>query len=121
MREYKPKNDLQKKQYYSEKFYIAKQTPKETASGSKFDEELAVLEQSGVQILSSYVEFDQFVLYVNSSENFKALEALKGFGYEQLCELAAVDYIAQKGGYEVFYQLLSVSKNRRPRVKCFVK
>ena len=51
MREYKPKNDLQKKQYYSEKFYIAKQTPKEVASGSKFDEELAVLEQSGVKIL----------------------------------------------------------------------
>ena len=121
MREYKPKNDLQKKQYYSEKFYIAKQTPKEVASGSKFDEELAALEQSGVQILSSYVEFDQLVLYVNSSENFKALEVLKGFGYEQLCELAAIDYIAQKGGYEVFYQLLSVSKNRRARVKCFVK
>ena len=96
MREYKPKNDLQKKQYYSEKFYIAKETPKEVVSGSKFDEELAVLEQSGVQILSSYVEFDQLVLYVNSSENFKALEVLKGFGYEQLCELAAIDYIAQK-------------------------
>ena len=68
MREYKPKNDLQKKQYYSEKFYIAKETPKEAASGSKFDEELAVLEQSGVQILSNYVEFDQLVGYV--SENF---------------------------------------------------
>ncbi|MBS6285916.1 MAG: NADH-quinone oxidoreductase subunit C [Campylobacter concisus] len=121
MREYKPKNDLQKKQYYSEKFYIAKQTPKEAASGSKFDEELAVLEQSGVEILSSYVEFDQLVLYVNSSENFKTLDTLKGFGYEQLCELAAVDLIAQKGGYEVFYQLLSITKNRRTRVKCFVK
>ena len=121
MREYKPKNDLQKKQYYSEKFYVAKQTPKEAAKGSKFDEELVALEQSGVEILSSYVEFDQLVLYVNSSENFKTLEVLKNFGYEQLRELAAVDYIAKRGGYEVFYQLLSISKNRRTRVKCFVK
>ena len=121
MREYKANNDLQKKQYYKEKFYIEKHTPKEAASGSKFDEELAVLEQSRVQILSSYVEFDQLVIYVNSSENFKALETLKNFGYEQLSELAALDFISTKGGYEVFYQLLSISKNRRVRVKCFVK
>ncbi|WP_103577239.1 NADH-quinone oxidoreductase subunit C [Campylobacter concisus] len=121
MREYKPKKDLQKKQYYSEKFYIAKQMPKEVASGSKFDEELAILEQNGVEILSSYIEFDQLVLYINSSENFKALETLKSFGYKQLSELAALDFINQKDGYEVFYQLLSVSKNRRTRVKCFVK
>ena len=121
MREYKPKNDLQKKQYYKEKFYIEKQTPKDEARGSKFDEELAILEQNGVEILSSYVEFDQLVIYVNSSENFKALKTLKSFGYEQLSELAALDFISVKGGYEVFYQLLSISKNRRARVKCFVK
>ena len=121
MREYKPKNDLQKKQYYSEKFYIEKHTPKDEVKGSKFDEELAILEQNGVEILSSYVEFDQLVLYVNSSKNFKALEVLKSFGYEQLSELAALDFINQKDGYEVFYQLLSMSKNRRARVKCFVK
>ncbi len=121
MREYKPKNDLQKKQYYKEKFYIEKQTPKYEVRDSKFDEELAILEQNGVEILSSYVEFDQLVIYVNSSENFKALEVLKSFGYEQLSELAALDFTSQKDGYEVFYQLLSVSKNRRTRVKCFVK
>ncbi|ORI00958.1 NADH-quinone oxidoreductase subunit C [Campylobacter concisus] len=121
MRDYKPKNDLQKKQYYKEKFYIEKQASKNEVKGSKFNEELAILGQSGVEILSSYVEFDQLVIYVNSSENFKALETLKNFGYEQLCELAAVDFISQKSGYEVFYQLLSISKNRRARVKCFVK
>ena len=121
MREYKPKNDLQKKQYYSEKFYIAKQTPKDEVKGSKFEDEIEILEQGGVEILSSYVEFDQLIVYVNSSENFKALEVLKSFGYEQLSELAALDFISVKGGYEVFYQLLSISKNRRARVKCFVK
>ena len=121
MREYKPKNNLQKKQYYKEKFYIEKQIPKDEVRGSKFDEELAILEQSGVEILSSYVEFDQLIIYVNSCENFKALETLKSFGYEQLSELAALDFINQKGGYEVFYQILSMSKNRRARVKCFVK
>jgi NADH dehydrogenase, C subunit len=121
MREYKPKNDLQKKQYYKEKFYIEKQTSKDEVKDSKFDEELAILEQSRVEILSSYVEFDQLVLYINSSKNYKTLEVLKNFGYEQLSELAAVDFISQKGGYEVFYQLLSISKNRRTRIKCFVK
>ena len=36
MREYKPKNDLQKKQYYKEKFYIEKQTSKDEVKDSKF-------------------------------------------------------------------------------------
>ena len=67
------------------------------------------------------MEFDQLVLYINSSKNYKTLEVLKNFGYEQLSELAAVDFISQHGGYEVFYQLLSISKNRRTRIKCFVK
>ena len=121
MREHKPKNDLQKKQCYKEKFYIEKQTLKDEVKGSKFEDEIEILEQGSVEILSSYVEFDQLIVYVNSSENFKALEVLKSFGYEQLSELAALDFISVKGGYEVFYQLLSISKNRRARVKCFVK
>lgn len=121
MREYKPKNDLQKKQYYKEKFFIPQESLKNKASGSNFESEIEILEQGGVEILSSYIEFDQLVIYVNSSENYKTLEVLKNFGYEQLCELAAVDFISQKSGYEVFYQLLSISKNRRARVKCFVK
>ena len=120
MREYKPKNDLQKKQYYKEKFFIPQESLKNKVSGSNFESEIEILEQCGVKILSSYIEFDQLVIYVNSSENYKTLEVLKNFGYEQLCELAAVDYLSEKGGYEVFYQLLSISKNRRTRVKCFV-
>jgi len=88
MREYKPKNDLQKKQYYKEKFFIPQESLKNKASGSNFESEIEILEQGGVEILSSYIEFDQLVIYVNSSENYKTLEVLKNFGYEQLCELA---------------------------------
>lgn len=40
--------------------------------------------------------------------------------YDMLMELSAIDYLAAKDGYEVFYEMLSLSKHKRLRVKCFV-
>ena len=39
----------------------------------------------------------------------------------QLTELSAIDWIAERGGFEVFYQMLSMTKRKRIRVKCFIK
>ena len=38
-----------------------------------------------------------------------------------LIELSAIDYLAARDGYEVFYEMLSISKHKRLRVKCFVQ
>ena len=88
--------------------------------GGVFEPEVKILQDNGVEILESFVELEQLVVIIDAGQNFKTLEILKAFGYEQLSELAAVDFIADRGGYEVFYQLLSISKNKRARVKCFV-
>ena len=38
-----------------------------------------------------------------------------------LIELSAIDYLASRDGYEIFYEFLSLSKHRRIRVKCFLQ
>lgn len=121
MRRYEDRKNAQKKQYYEDRFFVPGSVPRGEASGSKFEDEILRLKADKIEILDAYVEFDQLVVYVNSDQNFAALESLKNFGYEQLSDLAAIDFIATRGGYEVFYQLLSVSKNLRVRVKCFVE
>ena len=35
--------------------------------------------------------------------------------------MSAMDYLEKKGGFEIFYQLLSMGKKRRIRVKTFLK
>ena len=41
--------------------------------------------------------------------------------YEQLMELSAIDYISSKDGFEIFYEMLSLTKRKRLRVKTFIK
>ena len=118
MRKYSPKNDASQKNYYKDRFFIPEETQKLDASASDFKDDLDALE--GVQILNSYVEFNTLVLYVEPAQNLAALHALKGAGYEILCELSGVDFTEARGGIEVFYQLLDIKRARRARLKCFV-
>ncbi|QCD52256.1 NADH:quinone oxidoreductase I, chain C [Campylobacter sp. RM16192] len=121
MREYQDRKNAQKKHYYKDSFYVAEQTKKFNAQESEFNEDLEALNSENLEILDSYIELGQFVVYVKSSENLKALRIFKSLGYEVLSEISAVDFVSKKGGFEVFYQLLSISNKKRARVKCFVK
>jgi len=120
MRAYKDRKNAQKKQYYDDRFYVVPKVERQGVEGGVFEPEVKILQDNGVEILKSFVELEQLVVIIDASQNFKTIEILKAFGYEQLSELAAVDFIADRGGYEVFYQLLSISKNKRARIKCFV-
>ena len=41
--------------------------------------------------------------------------------YNFLSEHSAIDWLAKNGEFEIFYQMLSTSKRKRLRVKCFIK
>jgi NADH-quinone oxidoreductase subunit C len=59
-------------------------------------------------------------LTVHRRDLYKALEALRdtpGLEYQQLMEIAGVDYPERPERFEVNYCLLSLTKNRRIRVK----
>lgn len=36
-------------------------------------------------------------------------------------ELSAIDYLSSQSGFEIFYEMLSLTKNKRLRVKTFIK
>jgi NADH-quinone oxidoreductase subunit C len=59
---------------------------------------------------------------VNHQDNYKAIELLKNeCGYEMMSEMSAVDYLAQSGEFEVFYQLLNLKERKRVRVVCRIE
>lgn len=119
MRPYQPKDNVQAKSYYTDRFWVAPSVPREKVTDEDF---AAVLEKASAAftILESFVERDQLVLVVNPEENKPLLQLLKENGYTMLSEMSAVDFLAQRGGFEIFYQLLNVDLAKRIRVKCFI-
>ena len=120
MRQFIPKDNVQKKAYFTDRFRIQPSLPKlEVNTHEIFHNQLESLKVEIVP-LESYVEAGQWVIWVNPQDNKRTLQIMKTLGYENLSEMSAVDFVAQKGGFEVFYQLLSMEHHVRARVKCFI-
>jgi NADH-quinone oxidoreductase subunit C len=74
----------------------------------------------GKALLGSKQAVGEITLTVERGNIVKALTALRdtpGLEYQQLMEMAGVDYPDRPERFEVVYQLLSLTKNRRIRVK----
>ncbi len=119
MRKYQPKKDLTKQNYYEDRFFVSKETEKLPVLGTKFECDIINLQEFYIE--NSYVEFDTLIIFINKNDNIKILEKLKSIGYEILCDISGIDFIANRGGIEVFYQLLDIKHTKRARVKCFVE
>lgn len=121
MRKYKPKDDVQNKSYFNDRFYVTPQTPKmDVESDEIFAKDLEDL-KTKFEILNSYLEIGHLVVYINSKDNLNVIKYLKEeLSYDFLMESSAIDYIATRGGFEIFYEMLSTYKHKRLRVKCFI-
>jgi len=74
----------------------------------------------GKALLEVKEQFGEITLTVRRESVVDALRALcdtPGLEYQQLMEIAGVDYPDRAERFEVVYQLLSLTKNRRLRVK----
>jgi len=122
MRIYTPKDDVQKKSYYKDRFFVKPPVPrKEVASDEVFLDDVQSV-KTIITILESYIEVEHLVIIINPEDNFKVISYLnKNRDYDFLVELTAVDYVAKRGGFEIVYELLSTSKRKRIRVKTFIK
>jgi len=122
MRAYKPKDDVQKKSYYSDRFYVTPTLAKKSIySDSIFSEDTLSLGNK-VEVLESYIQADHLVIYIKHEDNINTIKHLKEIrAYDFLMELTAVDYISTRDGFEVIYEMLSTSKHKRIRVKTFIK
>ncbi len=122
MRPYKDRKNLQKKAYYTDRFWVAPRVPRESIEKDEvFSKDFESLTKE-CPIKEAYLEVGQMVLIIDPKDNLKVLKHLKEkLGYEILSELSAIDYLAQDGEFEIFYQLLSLQKRKRIRVKCRIK
>jgi len=122
MRAYKNKDDVQKKSYYNDRFYVTPQVPRTSIyNDSTYSNDVSSLSKK-VQILDSYIELGELVIWVNHNDNKEAIKHARDIlAYDMLMELSAIDYIKDKNGFDIFYEMLSTSKNKRLRIKTFIK
>lgn len=106
--------DIQRKVYHKNRFYTAPHTPKESVEDSKFHGILKVLE-SRIKVLDSYIELNNLVIYVDKENVVESLEILKDCGFDILSEMSAIHL--KNDTFDVFYQLLSMSRILRLRLK----
>jgi NADH-quinone oxidoreductase subunit C len=123
MRRYSPKDNVQKKAKYTDRFWVAPKVAREQVQeGSFFATVLENLKSDNIELLDSYVELGQLVLHIKPEDNIAALKSLRDSSCFKMCsELSAVDYLAQDGEFEIFYQLLNLDEAKRARVETRIK
>ncbi|QOP46378.1 NADH-quinone oxidoreductase subunit C [Sulfurimonas paralvinellae] len=122
MRAYTPKDDVQAKAYYTDRFYVAPQVPKENVDCDEvFAADLAAIKEK-FEVKDAYIQVEQMVIYINPHDIYGVLELMRDeLEYTQLSELSAIDWLAKDDTFEIFYQMLSMTKRKRVRVKYFIK
>jgi NADH-quinone oxidoreductase subunit C len=121
MRAYKPKDDVQAKAYYTDRYYVAPQVPKQdVASDEVFAADLEAI-KAKFEVKEAYIQVGQMVIYINPHDIYGVLELMRDeLEYTQLSEMSAIDWIAKSNQFEIFYQMLSMTKRKRIRVKYFI-
>jgi NADH-quinone oxidoreductase subunit C len=122
MRVYKNKDDVQKKSYFNDRFYVTPQVPKTSIyNDSTYSNDVSSLSKK-VELLDAYIELGELVVWINHQDNVLAMTHIKEIlAYDMLMELSAIDYISAKGGFDIFYEMVSTSKRKRIRIKTFIK
>ena len=121
MRAYTDKQNAQAKAYYSDRFYKAPPLPQEKVSSDKvFAADLKVLKEK-FKVSNSYIQKGQMVLFIEPSDIKAVMKTLRDeLEYDFLCEMSAIDWLAKSNQFEIFYQMLSMTKRKRLRVKFFI-
>jgi len=122
MREYTSKENVQAKAYYTDRYYVAPQVPKhDVATDAVFAKDLEAI-KSKFEVSDAYIQAGQMIVYIQASDNYAVLELMRdSLEYTQLSELSAIDWLAKDNTFEVFYQMLSMNKRKRVRIKCVLQ
>jgi len=121
MRKYTPKDDVQRKAPFSDRFFVSPPVPRvEISSDEIFANDYEKFSAS-FEVLEAYIEHTHLVIHVNKNAIVGIMKFLsEQLEYDMLIEMSAIDYLSTKDGYEIFYEMLSMSKHKRLRIKCFL-
>ena len=117
MRKYVPKDNVQAKSYYTDRYHVVPTVPTQgVESDELFTKQLEAI-SSQIEVKSAKIMLGQMIVEINHEDNYKAIEILKNeCGYAMLSEMSAVDYLAKDGNFEVFYQMLNLTEAKRMRL-----
>lgn len=121
MRKYTPKDDVQRKSPFSDRFFVSPSVPRlDIASDEIFAKDYENFSKV-FNVEDAYIEHTHLVMIINKNDIVAVMKHLsEQLEYDMLMEMSAIDYLAQKDGYELFYEMLSLSKHKRLRIKCFL-
>jgi len=119
MRKYVPKDNVQGKAYYTDRFWVSPRVPRVEVEDAHF---VSVVSTLGTNVQDAYVELGQLVIHIDPTYNYNVIKTLKEqCGYTQCSEQSAVDYLAKDGEFELFWQMLNINEAKRVRVVCRLK
>ena len=122
MRKYTPKDNVQGKAYYTDRFWVAPSVPRADVSEDPHFSKLLENMAETIEVKEAYIQIGQMIVHINPEENVAALRFLKEqCNYAMCSEISAVDYLAQDGEFEIFYQMLNLKKAKRVRVVTRIK
>lgn len=116
------KNDTQnrqKKVAYTQKFEIPKVVERSDFMQWHFANNVINALQGLIK--SHYIELEMPTIWVDSSNIVEVFDALYHLGFETLTELVAVDFLEQKGEFELSYLCAKYEQNGRKIVRLKVK
>ena len=118
MRAYTPKDNVQAKSYYTDRYYVSPQVPKQDVDSDEvFTADLAAI-SAKFKVNEAYIQVGQMVVYINANDIYGVLEFMRDeLEYTQLSEMSAIDFLAKDNTFEIFYQMLSMNKRKRIRIK----
>ena len=121
MRKYTPKDDVQRKSPFSDRFFVTPTVPRLKISSDEIFADDYEKFKAVVDVTEAYIEHTHLVMYINKNSIVEAMTFLRDeLEYDMLIEMSAIDYLATRDGYELFYEMLSISKHKRLRIKCFL-
>jgi len=122
MRAYSDKKNVQAKPYYTDRFWKAPQVAKfEVESDEVFAADLAAI-KAKFEVSDAFIQVEQMTVWINPSDIYGVLELMRDeLTYTQLSEMSAIDFLAQRDEFEIFYQMLSMTKRKRIRIKYSIK
>jgi len=122
MRAYTPKGNVQKKPYYTDRYWKAPQVAKfDVESDEVFASDLAAI-KAKFEVSEAFIQVEQMTVWINPSDIYGVLELMRDeLEYTQLSEMSAIDFLEQRGEFEIFYQMLSMKKRKRIRIKFSIK
>lgn len=117
MRKYTPKDNVQAKAYYTDRFWVAPTIPREDVASDEHFSSLLEMIKKSINVKEAYIQIGQMIVHIDPEDNFKTLKLMKEqCDYAMCSEISAVDYLAKDGEFEIFYQMLNLKKAKRVRV-----